>query len=76
MPKIVLRRQFGRKHDAIRDKRDAEAWNSDCDSKDLILSPFEVVVLFLHVSCPNGFVYKTDALSLMSLIRVPVVADG
>jgi len=42
----------------------------------VILRPFEVVVLSIHVSCPGCFLYETDALSSMSSIRVPVAADG
>jgi len=72
-PKILTRRRFGDDDSAC---MDAEEWNGNCDVKDIILRPFEVVVLSVHVSCPNGFVYETDALSSMSSIRVPVVADG
>mmetsp|Transcript_18165 Transcript_18165/g.37936 ORF Transcript_18165/g.37936 Transcript_18165/m.37936 type:complete len:442 (-) Transcript_18165:525-1850(-) len=75
-PKIVLKRRFG-DDDAAQelDSNDAETWNAN-GLNDIILRPFEVVVLSVHVSCPDGLVYETDVLSSMSSIRVPVVADG
>jgi len=72
-PKILLRRRFDDDDAAC---IDAEKWNAKCGVKDVILRPFEVVVLSVHISCPEGLVYETDALSSMSSIRVPVVADG
>ncbi|KAL3763220.1 hypothetical protein ACHAW5_005180 [Stephanodiscus triporus] len=42
----------------------------------VILRPFEVVVLSVHVSCPECHAYETDALSSMSSVRVPIAADG
>ena len=49
----------------------------DTTRTSVILRPFEVVVLSIHVSCPGCFLYETDALSSMSSIRVPVAAaDG
>jgi len=72
-PRILSRRRF-RDDDAAH--LDAEECNAECGVKDLILRPFEVVVLSVHISCAEGIVYETDALSSMSSIRVPIVADG
>lgn len=76
-PKILLRHRVS-DDDAVRrrDAVEAEAWNATRGAKDVVLRPFEVVVLSVHVSCPSEFAYETDALSSMSSIRVPVVADG
>lgn len=45
-------------------------------ARDLLLRPFEVAVLSVHVSCPAGHVYETDVLASAASVRVPVVADG
>ena len=76
-PKILLRRRFN-DDDATQQQTDidAEEWNATCDEKDLILRPFEVVILSIHISCPQSHVYETDVLSSLSSIRVPIVADG
>ena len=76
-PKISLRRRFA--DDDLAQQRaldDTEEWNAMQNQKDIILRPFEVVVLSLHISCPETFVYETDALSCMSSIRVLMAADG
>lgn len=76
-PQIILKRRFA--HNDIAQHQatvDAEEWNAKCGEKDIILRPFEVVVLSVHISCPETFVYETDVLSSMAMIRVPVAADG
>ena len=77
-PKTILRRRFA--DDDMAQQRaldDAEEWNATYENqKDIILRPFEVVVLSLHVSCPETFVYETDCLSCMSSIRVLMATDG
>lgn len=76
-PKIVLRRRFSDDEVAQeRNSSDAEEWNAMRGKRDIILRPFEVVVLSVHISCPDSLVYETDVLSSISSIRVPVVADG
>ena len=77
-PKIILRRRFA--DDDMAQQRaldDLEEWNATHQNqKDIILRPFEVVVLSLHVSCPETFVYETDCLSCMSSIRVLMATNG
>eukprot|EP00581_Thalassiosira_minuscula_P014781 CAMPEP_0183721134 /NCGR_PEP_ID=MMETSP0737-20130205/13524_1 /TAXON_ID=385413 /ORGANISM="Thalassiosira miniscula, Strain CCMP1093" /LENGTH=407 /DNA_ID=CAMNT_0025951105 /DNA_START=63 /DNA_END=1286 /DNA_ORIENTATION=- len=76
-PRMLLRRRFGADDAAqYRDSDDVEFWNEKCGLKDIILRPFEVAVLSVHISCPDGLVYETDVLSSMSSIRVPIIADG
>eukprot|EP00579_Thalassiosira_antarctica_P002209 CAMPEP_0201868872 /NCGR_PEP_ID=MMETSP0902-20130614/2593_1 /ASSEMBLY_ACC=CAM_ASM_000551 /TAXON_ID=420261 /ORGANISM="Thalassiosira antarctica, Strain CCMP982" /LENGTH=377 /DNA_ID=CAMNT_0048394273 /DNA_START=153 /DNA_END=1286 /DNA_ORIENTATION=- len=72
-PRILLRRRFS---DDDAAHLDAQEWNAKSGVKDLILRPFEVVVLSVHISCPESMVFETDALSSMSSIRIPIVADG
>ena len=77
-PRIILRRKFT-DSELAQDQAaiDAEEWNAKSSERDIILRPFEVVVLSIHISCPESFVWETDALSSMSMIRVPVAAaDG
>ena len=75
-PRIALRRRaFFYDDDPTADFDDATAAD-DTTKTSVILRPFEVVVLSIHVSCPGCFLYETDALSSMSSVRVPVVADG
>lgn len=73
-PKIALRRTaFG---DADYDNDViGQQWNDDGGIRSIILCPFEVVVLSVHVSCPETHVYETDALSSMSSLRIPVMSD-
>ncbi|KAL7537512.1 hypothetical protein ACHAXR_007861, partial [Thalassiosira sp. AJA248-18] len=76
-PKIILRRRFSNGNAANeQDEIDADEWNAKGGKKDLILRPLEVVVLSVHISCPDSLVYETDVLSSMSSIRVPIVANG
>jgi len=74
-PRIILRRKFT-DSELAQDQAaiDAEEWNAKSSERDIILRPFEVVVLSVHISCPESFVWETDALSSMSTIRVPVAA--
>ncbi|KAL7433376.1 hypothetical protein ACHAXH_009254 [Discostella pseudostelligera] len=83
-PKIILRRRYSDTDNnktlqgrTLMDDCDAD-WNASCGDgkKDLIFHPFDVVVLSVHISCPETLVYETDALSSMSSIRVPVVAES
>jgi len=80
-PRIALRRRafFADDDDhcdaPTADFDDATAAD-DTTKTSVILRPFEVVVLSIHVSCPGCFLYETDALLSMSSVRVPVVADG
>mmetsp|Transcript_16334 Transcript_16334/g.39088 ORF Transcript_16334/g.39088 Transcript_16334/m.39088 type:complete len:401 (-) Transcript_16334:71-1273(-) len=77
-PKMILRHRFfdGDASGQQQDVASAQEWNSKLGVKDLILRPFEVVVLSVHISCPDSLVYETDVLSSMSCIRCPIVADG
>ena len=76
-PQIILKRRFADNDIAQQQSTvDAEEWNAKCGEKDIILRPFEVVVLSVHISCPETFVYETDVLSSMAMIREPVAADG
>lgn len=76
-PKMLLQRRFGYDDHALEQSSIiTEMWNAKSDLNSIILRPFEVVVLSVHISCPDGLVYETDVLSSMSSIRVPVVADG
>lgn len=40
----------------------------------IILRPFEVMVLSIHIACPFDMIYETDVLSTMSSIRIPVTS--
>jgi hypothetical protein len=40
----------------------------------IVLRPFEVVVLSIHIACPFDMTYETDVLSTMSSIRIPVTS--
>ena len=73
-PRIALRRTaFG---DAqYDDDVIGQQLNDGGGIRSIILRPFEVVVLSVHVSCPETHVYETDALSSMSSLRVPVMSD-
>lgn len=78
-PRIALRRRVY--NDACDDMQDG--WEDPNDNKNddkmltsLILCPFEVVIMSVHVSCPESHTYETDTLSCMSSVRVPIVADG
>jgi len=42
----------------------------------IVLRPFEVVILSIHIACPFEMSYETDVLSTMSSIRVPVTSYG
>ena len=49
----------------------------ELDVKDaIVLRPFEVVILSIHIACPFEMSYETDVLSTMSSIRVPVTSYG
>lgn len=61
-PKISLRRRFSEENDG-----------KETDGKCLVLHPFELVVLSIHISCPSDMVNETDVLSTLSSIRVPAV---
>ncbi|KAL7473597.1 hypothetical protein ACHAXS_014053 [Conticribra weissflogii] len=82
-PKVILRRRFC--EEALKDGSNnfIESENLkwlDYDSSnhkdDIILSPFEVVVISIRVSCPSDMVYETDFLSTASSIHIPVVSRG
>lgn len=73
-PKIALRRG-GLVHNSKSMLGDNIAdWNATCC--DLVFHPFDVIVLSVHISCPESQVYETDVLSSMSSIRVPVVMEN
>lgn len=84
-PKIILRsssRFCSINHDnVLKDQQSTDEyvmdWNEVCcgRKKDLIFHPFDVIVLSVHISCPENLVYETDVLSSMASIRVPVVAE-
>jgi hypothetical protein len=40
----------------------------------IVLRPFEVVVLSIHIACSFDMVYETDVLATMSSIRIPVTS--
>ncbi len=82
-PKVILRRRFC--EEALKDgsnnfiESDNLKWlgyDSSNHKDDIILSPFEVVVISIRVSCPSDMVYETDFLSTASSIHIPVVSRG
>jgi len=85
-PKIILRRRYSDTDNNSNSNLQGRSsmddcvadWNASCadSKKDLIFHPFEVIVLSVHISCPETLVYETDVLSSMSSIRVPVVAES
>lgn len=75
-PKVLLRRRPDDDvADGERGRDDARTRPAD-DVRDLVLRPFEVVVLSVHVACPEGHVYETDVLASAASLRLPVVAAG
>jgi hypothetical protein len=66
-PKILL-------HQCVDDQRSCDIereWNV----KDVIvLHPFEVCVVSIHIACPFDMVYETDVLSTLSSIRISVTS--
>ena len=76
-PKMILRHRFGSDDTANQhDEVAVDEWNARIGKRDIVLRSFEVVILSIHISCPESFVYETDVLSSMWLISVPIVADG
>ncbi|KAL9179447.1 hypothetical protein ACHAXT_008737 [Thalassiosira profunda] len=76
-PKILLRRRFSDDAAAqYQSDLDAEEWNAKASERDIILRPFEVAILSVHISCPEGLVFETDVLSSLASLRLPIVADG
>lgn len=66
-PKVLLRQCVDNEHSSDME----HAFNA----KDgIILRPFEVVVLSIHIACPFDMIYETDVLSTMSSIRIPVTS--
>mmetsp|Transcript_29806 Transcript_29806/g.62687 ORF Transcript_29806/g.62687 Transcript_29806/m.62687 type:complete len:419 (+) Transcript_29806:100-1356(+) len=81
-PKIILRRRFCEetlKHssNSVTDSGSMNWLNDDSFNDmadDIMLRPFEVVVLAIRVSCPSDMVYETDFLSTASSLHVPVIS--
>jgi hypothetical protein len=74
-PKLLLRRQFSEDYgDDVHSLNDSHSSNILSNNKEIVLRPFETVVLSIHISCPSDMVYETDVLSTLSCIRVPVFA--
>ena len=74
-PRIALRRTAFGDAEYDEDVIVQRPWSTEGGIRSVILRPFEVVVLSVHVSCPETHVYETDALSSMSYLRVPVMSD-
>lgn len=71
-PKIILRRRFC--EETPKHSSNHDSFNDMAD--DIMLRPFEVVVLSIRVSCPSDMVYETDFLSTACSIHVPVISRG
>ena len=71
-PKILLQQKFSEDNNG--DVNSAPGVNEMETTKvGIILRPFEIAVLSIHLSCSPEMVYETDVLSTLSSIRVPVV---
>ncbi|KAL7485357.1 hypothetical protein ACHAW6_010953 [Cyclotella cf. meneghiniana] len=71
-PKVLLRQKFSEDNNG--DVSSAPCVNEIETTKEgIILRPFEIAVLSIHLSCPPEMVYETDVLSTLSSIRVPIV---
>jgi hypothetical protein len=66
-PKVLLRQ-------CVDNERSSDTEHALNVKDAIILRPFEVVVLSIHIACPFDMIYETDVLSTMSSIRIPVTS--
>ncbi|KAL3788687.1 hypothetical protein HJC23_001886 [Cyclotella cryptica] len=71
-PKILLRKKFSQDNNPnVSSAHNLKEMETAANG--IVLRPFEIVVLSIHLSCSPDMVYETDVLSTLSSIRVPVV---
>ena len=71
-PRIASRRRAFVDDDDKDERDDYHPMTTASEATSVILRPFEVIVLSVHVSCPECHAYEIDALSSMSSIHIPV----
>merc|ERR1719491_2424738 len=71
-PKILLRQRLGVL--AVRDTEYDDTLHGQ--KRDIILRPFEVAIVSIHVCCPEGMTFEMDVLSSLRLLSVPIVGSG
>ena len=74
-PKMLLRQRF-------RQTDSGSVSDGECEDlptanlEDIVLRPFELAIVSIHVACPETMHFETDVLSVMALMSLPIAGFG
>ena len=74
-PKTLIRQRF-------RQTDNESISDGECEDlptgnlEDIVLRPFELAIVSIHVACPEHMHFETDVLSVMSLLSLPIAGLG